>query len=119
MTSTITGGIIMPPITTIPVTITPDATARVEQLGMQKELQTMIDHTREAVPGLVEIGVDTWDVSSEPGEPHVFLVGWRAGQPTFPFEVEDGWARWFGRTFPPDVAQWFSFEIQYRDEHGR
>ncbi len=38
--------------TTFPVSITPEAAARVAELGMQAELERMLEHTRQTVPGL-------------------------------------------------------------------
>lgn len=109
----------MAPLTTIPVTITPSAAARIEQLGMQRELQTMIDHTRETISGLEEIIVETWDDPSEPGEPHISIEGWRTGRWVPGDRPEHAWVSWFVNAFHPDVLRWFSFDLLYRDEHGR
>lgn len=35
----------------VPITITPEAAARVAKLGMQAELERMLEHTRQTVPG--------------------------------------------------------------------
>jgi hypothetical protein len=43
--------------TTIPVTITPEAAARVAELGMQRELERMLEHALRSVPGLRSVEV--------------------------------------------------------------
>ena len=40
-----------------PVTVTPEAMARIAELGMQAELERMLEHTRKTVPGLRAIEV--------------------------------------------------------------
>jgi hypothetical protein len=46
--------------TDAPLTITPEAAARVAELGMQKELEQMIAYVREKVPGLnaIEVAIE-------------------------------------------------------------
>ncbi len=43
--------------TTIRITVTPEAAVRVAELGMQAELDQMLEHTRQTVPGLKSIEV--------------------------------------------------------------
>ncbi|MGH7174608.1 MAG: hypothetical protein ACRELF_11520 [Gemmataceae bacterium] len=56
--------------TAVPVTVTPEAEARLAELGMRKELEQMIAYVREAVPGLAAIEVtvaECYDSRDEPG----------------------------------------------------
>lgn len=89
--------------TDAPLTITPEAAARVAELDMQKELEQMIAYVREKVPGLnaVEVTIaECYDTRDEPGvsitaySDQVFLpgdttswdsIGWAVG--TFPPQV--------------------------------
>jgi hypothetical protein len=56
--------------TTIPVTIAPEAAERVAELGMQRELERMLDFLRQEVPGVLSVAVqlalpyDTGDETS-------------------------------------------------------
>jgi hypothetical protein len=56
--------------TTIPVTIAPEAAARVAELGMQRELERMLDFLRQEVSGVLSVDVqlampyDTGDETS-------------------------------------------------------
>jgi len=104
--------------TTIPVTITPEAAARVAELGMQKELDQMIAHTRQAVPGLQRLDVvldPPYDTGDEP-----YLTIWATiDQPLVPSDkTSSDWGRWKVTTFPPEVCQHFAMLIQYGADHA-
>jgi hypothetical protein len=105
----------------IPVQFTSEATARIAQLGIEREVQTMIEHTKQIISGLESIEVETWDDEFEPGEPHLTIVAWRPGecQSVEDLQPMDGWYDWFSRSLGPDVRRWFSFDLLYRDTHGR
>jgi len=107
--------------TNIPVAITPEATARIAALGIQREVDEMLEHTRQTIGDLESIEIETWDDEYEPGHAHLTIIGWRSA-PTSGEEMArlvEGWVHWFVRTFPPDVLRWFGFEVLSRDEHGR
>jgi hypothetical protein len=107
--------------TTIPVEIAPDAAARVAELGMQRELEQMLEHTRQAVPGLVGITVTIYEHPDEEGQPHVAITGWKPGAAPSgdDYRPESEWRSWFARAFPPDVLRWFSFWLGFKNEHSR
>jgi hypothetical protein len=97
----------MTPTTTVPFTITDEATEYIRKLGLQGPFERMIEHTKEAVPGLLKI--------------HVWL------QPAYDIGCFDGinidaemedrhleddptgreWDRWVIENFPPEVHQYF------------
>jgi len=107
--------------TEIPVHFTPEAVARIAQLGIEREVQLMIEHTRQSISGLESIDVETWDDESEPGESHLTINAWRPGtsKSLLDYAPKDEWVRWFLDTFPPDVLRWLSFDLYFREEHGR
>jgi hypothetical protein len=99
--------------TTVPVTITPEAAARVAELGMQRELDLMLEHTKPSVPGLRRITLNIepcYDTREEEGitidadmdDPHL------AYDPT-----EREWGRWMISTFPPEVCEHFALMTHY------
>jgi hypothetical protein len=106
---------------TIPVTIAHEADERIKELGMQREVDMMLEHTRQAIPDLEALEVDVWHDMTQPGEAHVEMIGWRAGasKSLDDYLPQTEWGTWFVRTFPPRVCLWFSFTLLYRDEHGR
>lgn len=44
----------------VDVTITPEATTRIAELGLEKELERVAEYTRSTIPRLSEIRVETW-----------------------------------------------------------
>jgi hypothetical protein len=55
---------------TVPVSITPQAEARLAELGMHAEMERMIEHAREVLPEVARIEVvlnDRYDLGGEPG----------------------------------------------------
>jgi hypothetical protein len=54
----------------VPLCITPEAAARLAELGMRAELEKMIEEAREVLPELTRIEVvlnDRYDMGGEPG----------------------------------------------------
>jgi hypothetical protein len=55
---------------TVPVTVTPEAAARIAQLGFQAEVGRMIDYARQHLPEVERIEVvlyDRYEIGDEPG----------------------------------------------------
>lgn len=91
--------------TDVPFTITPEAEARIAELGMRKELDQMIDYVRAVTPELAAIEVtlaERYDAGSEPGitieaySDQVFEPGNTVSWDSIQWEVE---------TFPPQVLE--------------
>jgi hypothetical protein len=100
-------GIIMATLTEIPVTVSPDAAARVAELGMQREFQMMIDQLKQIIPGLREIEVTLEYPPDYDDDPMVLLS---TVQPPPTEEVDPtcgNWRSWLIETFPPDVLRHF------------
>jgi hypothetical protein len=101
----------------VPITITPEARAFIDQVGQRREFETIIDRARQVVPGLRAIDV-VLDEATEEMPPGVVLwvhrddVG-REGDPT-----HQRWIDWLAATFPPDVCTNFTLLPVYHD-HGR
>jgi hypothetical protein len=104
---------------TVPLTITPEAQARVEELGMQRELDRMIEHTRQTVPGLRAITVvlePCYDTRDEPG------LTIEAAVDDCPLEydrTDSDWGAWKVDTFPPEVCEHFVMMTRCRTDHDR
>lgn len=105
--------------TTIPVTVTDEATARIAALGMQREFEQMIEKAKEIVPHLRFIRVTLeYDPEGEelPGIviwSHRFDRNWQGDTST---EVFGGW---LVRTFPPDVCVNFCMITLFEAANGR
>jgi hypothetical protein len=93
---------------TIPVTISDEAAARVAELGMQREFEEMLEYLKTNVPGVRSIAV-TLD-----------FAPWMSPEPAVLFDAErrqlEGeddpaywkWNEWLIRTFPQEVGQHFA-----------
>lgn len=91
--------------TDVSVTTSPEAEARIAELGMHKELEQMIAYVREVVPGLAAIEVkieECYDTRDETG----IRVEAYSNQV---FEPGDNTSakldRWVIATFPPQVLE--------------
>jgi hypothetical protein len=91
--------------TDVPVTIAPEAEARLTELGMHKELEQIIAHIREVVPELTAIEVAIAERYDTGGEPGVSIIAYSDR----PYHAEDktSWnlIRWDVETFPPQVLE--------------
>ena len=103
---------------TVPVTITPEAAARVAELGMQAELEQMIEHLRQTIPQLRDIQAVL--VSREPtdeGE-SINLVATM----TLAYHPDQmlSWelAGWEVRSFPPEVCEHILMWVEYENGHA-
>ena len=98
---------------TVPVTVSPEAAARVAELGLQAELERMIEHTCQTIPGLRRIEVIRFERYDMGGEPGVSLEAYSDQ----PLEVEQKawweWARWQVTTFPPEVCEHLSLSVRH------
>lgn len=105
--------------TDVPVTISPEAAARVAELGMQKEMEQMIAHVREVVPSLVAIEVEIAERYDLGGEPGISIIPY-SDQP-YVEEDRTSWELigWESRTFPPQVLEHFAILIVNGRPHAR
>jgi hypothetical protein len=97
----------MAPTTTIPVTVTPEASDYVDELGMRGQFEQMIEHTRRTMAGLRAIHVTLQPPYDLGGGPCV-LIEATTDDPHLEYDPSQGeWARWQVGAFPPEVNQHF------------
>jgi hypothetical protein len=98
----------MATITTIPITVAPEAAARVTALGMQREFEAMLAHTRQRVSGLRAIEV-TLDVGPDAiDDPAVIIFAHRDDPGPGDDPTDRVWGEWQTQAFPPEVWQHFT-----------
>lgn len=103
----------------IPVTIEPEAAARVAELGMQREFEEMLEHTKVAMPDTRAIEVTLGYDYEEEREPAIVIAPHRP-EPTAGHDPpERAWTRWFVQRFPPHVCQHFVLLSTYELTDGR
>jgi hypothetical protein len=103
----------------VPVTITPEAAARVDELGMREQLEQMVGHAVQAIPQLVRIDIETYWRADDPSPDGVLIQGtttipWQEG-----VEIGQAIGRWKVRTFPPEVCEHFLITLLYGEEPVR
>jgi hypothetical protein len=92
---------------TIPVRVADDAAARVAELGMQRELEQMIEHARQTARGLKGIQVLLEYDPVHPTDPPEVVI-WVHDDVSPEGAAADKtlqkWAEWLVHTFPPEVT---------------
>jgi hypothetical protein len=91
--------------TTLPVTVEPEAAARLAELGFQAQVDRMIDYARQNLPHLVRIEVvlnDRYDMGGEPG---VAIEVYSQCPFDEALQVVRELDRWQITEFPPEVLE--------------
>jgi hypothetical protein len=93
-----------PSTTTIPVTVTPEAAARIAELGFEKQVEQMIEYARH-MPQVIRIEVvlnDRYDMGGEPG---VAIEAYSTREYDPNDTTRRDRIRWEVDTFPPEVLE--------------
>jgi hypothetical protein len=103
--------------TSIPMTVTPEAAERVAELGMQAELERMLEHTRQTVPGLRSVEVQL-ALPYDTGDETSIIIRATMDDPHGEYDPTDSeWGAWKVSTFPPDVCRYFVMMSVYEPTH--
>jgi hypothetical protein len=88
---------------TIPCTISTEATAHVTELGIQREFERMLEHTLTTIPDLRRVEVKLDPPSEDDDESRVVIVSWlpALGKGSHPAMTD--WSHWVVNTFSPDI----------------
>ena len=90
---------------TVPVTVSPEAAARIAELGRQAEVERMLEYVRSHVPELVRIEVVLNERYEEESPPGVAIDAY-SQRPFDPADrTESELCRWMVTTFPPEVLE--------------
>lgn len=93
--------------TTVPVTIEADAQQRINQLGRQKEVEEMLEHAMQSIPGLVRIEVAYADYEGTGIEPVVFDAVVKQNATNELIAIDHEWNSWRYSVYPPEIAMQF------------
>ena len=105
--------------TLIPVTVPPDAAARVAELGMRREFERMLEHLKQTVPGLRAIVVELDERANLWEEASLILWTHRTDPGPGDDATDRKLRRWFVETFPPDVLRHVAHLSIYEVADGR
>jgi hypothetical protein len=103
--------------TDIKVTITPEAQAKIDELGRRPEFERMLEHARRTIPGVTAIAVDAPWIHDLQDDSIVFLeIYVRDAEPKLDhLALEREYFRWQCAVFPPEVYAHFRAFIPARE----
>jgi hypothetical protein len=93
--------------TTIPATIAPEAAARVAELGMQRELEQMLDFLRQEVAGVLSVDVQL-ALPYDTGDETSIVLEVPLDRPWSDASARRQIRDWKIRAFPPQVNRYFA-----------
>jgi hypothetical protein len=95
----------MSSVAEVPVTVSPEAAARVAELGFQPEFEQMIHQLRRTVPGLLRIGV-TLEPQYQTDEADRVVIEADMADRGIPYDpAACDYDRWVVTTFRPEVLR--------------
>jgi hypothetical protein len=104
---------------TVPVTITPEAAARVSQIGINAELERMLEYTCQTVTGLRRLDVVLEQPHDTGDEPFLTIEATRdVSFRTTNDATREQWGAWKVQTFPPEVGRHISLLIFYGETNA-
>src|SRR5260370_39855633 len=114
----------MPTAISVSVEIRSEAEARIAELGLENEVQTMIEHTLHTMHDLHSIEVTRYDDAYEAVESRIVVTAWLREQSGNVISLDenalwDEWIRWYGRPFPGRVRSYIGFDVYLRDHYAR
>src|SRR5262249_16704711 len=91
--------------THIPVTVTPEASVFVEELGVQQEFEQKLEYTRQTIPGVLSLRAE-YDSGYGIDTPCV-LIEATVRDRSAAREAHNAWGVWSLTAFPPQVGMNF------------
>lgn len=105
--------------TTVPVTITPEAMAHLQQMGLEPIYRQITDHIQKTAPNLLSIETN-WDYDRDAPVPERLVI---CPVHPAPAHVDLGWEnefdRWVIATFPHALRCHFVILPRFEAPHGR
>ncbi|CAN5607081.1 hypothetical protein BH23PLA1_BH23PLA1_30680 [soil metagenome] len=92
--------------TTIPIRITPEADAFATARGFWRELDAMIERTRQVIPDLTAVSVALEERGERDAPTPLLLISAEVrSDRAFEDRSEWDWGRWAVETFPPEIME--------------
>jgi hypothetical protein len=85
---------------------------------MHKELEQMIEHTRQTVPGLQRIEITLAERYDMGGEPGISIEAYTSRLFVPGEKIRGDWGRWKVTTFPPEVCEHFALMLRHGADHA-
>jgi hypothetical protein len=91
--------------TTVPITVTAEAAARIAALGLETDVDRMIEHVRKDLPEVERIEVILYDRYELGDEPGVSIDIYSHQRFDAAAATDDRLTRWMVKEFPPRVLE--------------
>jgi hypothetical protein len=105
--------------TTVNMRVEPEATARIVELGLQAEVDRMIEHAVKTVPGICRVEIRLEDASDAHDEPYLSASAFREFALWSERNPEvDQFRDWKLENFSPDVLWRFNLHIWPDSPHA-
>jgi hypothetical protein len=104
---------------TVPLTVTPEAAARIAELGITDHVERMIEHARQKLPELERIEVVLYGRDELGDEPGLAIDIYSRRPYELPNRDERNLIRWMVREFPPEVLQFIIMDYHPADPRAR
>src|SRR5205823_6106414 len=99
--------------TTVPVTVTEEASAWIDKLGMRHEFEQMLEHVKQTAPERKAIEVTLEHDPCPSIEPGILIAVFREDPGTERDRTDWDWGTWMVTTFPPEVCATFTMMSSY------
>ena len=107
--------------TIIPIEVTNEAQEHIARLGLEREFAEIIEHAKQALPGVRWVDVTLTDSPEEPGDLRILISPHRPPPSNLDAldRAEWNYGAWFVEAFSPHVCQHFCVLSFYGDSDGR
>jgi hypothetical protein len=105
--------------TNVPLTVQPDAAQRVAELGLQAELDRMLEHVRQTVPCVQRIDIWLQPPYDTGPDPAVIIEVYQSEPGRWQYSDWEKWRDWLLETFSPDVWRHFAMWPVHDPNHAR
>jgi hypothetical protein len=102
-------------VATISVNIEPDAAAKLAELGLEDELNWVLEFTKTSVPALHSIDVRTWLDYEEGTGVHIEVLAWKDAPPDLRDPDRMSWIKAILAMSSATFRMWVSCEMYPRE----
>jgi len=100
----------------VPVTVTPEASAHVAELGLQKEFEQVLEHALQTIPGLRAVRADY--ESGYGVDIPCILIEATVSDYEAASSARDAWGVWRLTAIPPQAGQNFVLFLQEEQQNA-
>ena len=103
---------------TTPISVSEEAKSRIAELGIDHDLERILEHTSKLARGLLRIDVVLTPACDPGDDPRIILEGTKEGAPAVNDPLWRQWRDWMVESFPSDVLRHFNLLTVYGAANG-